>query len=275
MVLADSSSDGNFTVGPDAALIVWSLLLVAVIALMVFLVVRRGRRAVAVSEGLVSTGWIRLTRGIVELVLALIVLGLGSVFVSLVVSPSGFSYNAGPVAIADGHVQITVEPAFESASFGADKGDTVTTRAKSYEDMFGSGAKPLVNDAVDAEVLVDDAPVGLWLVTLSTFALTWTLALGFLWSLRSVLVRAEVGQPFSSHSVRSLRLMAFAVGPGVLLVVLGRFVAGTMAVDAGGGHESIAWHVPWYALLAALVLLALSEVWRYGVSLQEDAEATV
>ncbi len=275
MVVGETSEGGSFVVGPSPALIVWSVILLAAIAAVVFGLVRRRRPSAVGPAGPASVVWIKLTRGVVELALLLVALGICAVLISFVIASDGVTYEAGRVAIADGDVQITVAPPFESASFGTDPGDRTVTRDQTYERWFGSGAKPIGDDLVDAEVLVDDAPFGLWLVTIGTILLTWALVLGFLLALRSLLARAEVGQPFSPHSVRSLRRMALVIGPGVLLVELGRYTAGTLAVEAGGGTEAVGWGIPWPWLVAALVLLALAEVWRYGIRLEKEAEGVV
>ncbi len=109
------------------------------------------------------------------------------------------------------------------------------------------------------------------LVGLAAFAV-------ILGSLGRVLKRAAAGRPFARESVRSLRVIAAAVVVGGTIVPwLGGKVTQS-AVEVQLGPESVpldALGLTLWPCLMALLLLALAEVWRFGIGLQEDAEATV
>jgi Protein of unknown function (DUF2975) len=116
-------------------------------------------------------------------------------------------------------------------------------------------------------------------------AITWW-ALGFaaVWLVRRVVRSAAHGDPFRASNVLRLRWLGaiFLLGYPVAAVVdavatRGLFSPGvwtTGPLPADG--ISAPFHlVSWPALLAGVSLLALAEVFAYGIRLREDVDATI
>lgn len=118
----------------------------------------------------------------------------------------------------------------------------------------------------------------------SVWLLLWLGLAGFaafaviLRALAQLLKRAAAGNPFARESVRSLRVIAAAVVVGGTIVpwLVGVSTQSVVEVQLGPGSVPLDPAGPrlWPCLMA-LLLLALAEVWRVGIRLQEDAEGTV
>jgi hypothetical protein len=112
----------------------------------------------------------------------------------------------------------------------------------------------------------------------------WTLALAVLWLLRKVARSAARGDPFQGANVTRLRWLGviFLLGFPLATIVEGYFTDWffSAGVWTGGslppGGIAIGFPVvngP--AILAAVSLFALAEVFAYGARLREDVDATI
>ncbi len=165
-------------------------------------------------------------------------------------------------------------------------------------------SRPGVSQAVEArcwarrnlDANYDGVDVGEWTMVKHVedppASVTWTLALlelvallgvGLvLLSLDRILVRTARRQPFASDNVRWLRLLAVGVGvAGIVHPALERRYTNELVLEYLGqaGKQAIAfdewWAVGYTPWIAVLLVLILAEVWRFGIRLQEDVEATV
>lgn len=152
--------------------------------------------------------------------------------------------------------------------FDVDDDDLGRTREE-----FGSDARLFADQRV--VIASDDPGVLAWIAAITTLLLGIGTVLLGLWSMRSLLVLAGRGRPFHPRSVFWLRLMAGAVVVNVVSAAIGAAIVGRLITAAGGGTGHVPFDLDASWLWAAFILLALSEIWRSGIALQRDAEATV
>ena len=116
--------------------------------------------------------------------------------------------------------------------------------------------------------------------------LAWSvLTLAGLWLLRGVTRSAATGEPFRPSNVRRLRWLGaiFLVGVPLAAIVDGIFTNLLFSSDvwtggplpAGGIDTGFPVVISGPAILAAVSLLALAEVFAYGARLREDVDATI
>ncbi len=130
--------------------------------------------------------------------------------------------------------------------------------------------------------VVDQASVGLWLVTLLPgFVLAVAISAVALLLLRTMR-ETYAGRPFSEHGVRRLRLIAAVVGTSAVVVPLlsslssHAIVARVLPDQAPGifaGWDVDGATIPW--LVVALVVLAIAEAFDIGAGLADDVEGLV
>jgi hypothetical protein len=113
----------------------------------------------------------------------------------------------------------------------------------------------------------------------------WALALAVLWLLRGVARSAKEGDPFRPSNVRRLRWLGllFLLGFPLAITVAGYFngllfdpeVWTGGPLPPGGIDTSFPVVVSAPAILAAVSMFALAEVFAYGARLREDVDATI
>lgn len=113
----------------------------------------------------------------------------------------------------------------------------------------------------------------------------WAFALGVLWLVRGVARSASKGDPFQASNVGRLRWLGllFLVGYPLATIVAGYFSGLLFSADvwtggplpAGGIETSFPVVVSAPAILAAVCLFALAQVFAYGARLREDVDATI
>lgn len=123
---------------------------------------------------------------------------------------------------------------------------------------------------------IDGAGAGTWLATLLPgLALSVAVALGA-WLFLRLVQRIERGQPFVAASARSLRLLSITILVGSLAVSLCTGVADSVVTErALRDVVSFGFTVPFVAVIAAFLVLALAEAFAQGVRLQDDVEGLV
>lgn len=103
-------------------------------------------------------------------------------------------------------------------------------------------------------------------------------------AIERILGRARRGEPFSPRNVRDLRWLAFAVSGAVYIALAVDDTVARWILDDNqvylmlGEYEQAVgdrFTIPFAPLAAGALVLALAEVWRYGIALQRDAEATI
>lgn len=141
-----------------------------------------------------------------------------------------------------------------------------------------AGPLPVTADLVSPSLLqrvIAAVPVFVW----------WTLTLAVLWLLRGVARSASRGDPFQGRNVRRLRWLGALFLLGFpLAVTMGGYFNGLLfsaevwtggPLPAGGIDTSFPVVVSGPAILAAVSLFALAEVFAYGARLREDVDATI
>lgn len=122
-----------------------------------------------------------------------------------------------------------------------------------------------------------EVPGAVWVLFGLGLAMVASIFVG-LEALARMLVQARRGVPFSAAGTRSLRVLAaaFVVGgavlPAISDAVTTRLVERYLGEGAVVVGDSGGWLWPTFV---ALMLLALAEIWRFGIRLQDDAEGVV
>ena len=96
--------------------------------------------------------------------------------------------------------------------------------------------------------------------------------LGFVW-LRRIVTTARFGDPFIASNVNRIRAVAMLAIFYFLVTVARTFVA--VAVQADLDLENPTATLSFTPIVLAVILLALTEIWRRGVDLREDQQFTV
>ena len=108
----------------------------------------------------------------------------------------------------------------------------------------------------------------------------WTLAFVVLWVLRKVVRSAAKGDPFQASNVTRLRWLGglFLLGFPFAIIVEGYFTDRLFSAGAplpAGGITIVFPVVSGPAIMAAVSLFALAEVFAYSARLREDVDATI
>ena len=177
-----------------------------------------------------------------------------------------------------------IRVAHRLVGFGQDSGTLTLPASVSVDDVrlpeaFEiAGPLPVNVDVVDPSLsqrVIATVPVFVW----------WALALVVLWLVRKVARSAAQGDPFNASSVTRLRWLGglFLLGFPLATIVAGYFADLLFSPEvwtgdplpAGGieGGFQVVVSVP--AIMGAVCLFALAEVFAYGIRLREDVDATV
>lgn len=211
-----------------------------------------------------SQRWLSLSQGIVTGALALAGVVVLLSFGQFVVDRD--QWNVG------GPLSITSRGLDAWATVGVGFGDP--EREAWMNDTFGDR---VIGQASDTTVRVSERQptaaqwAGAVVAVLGRFAAI----VAVLWFLRAVLTRSLEGRVFDEVNVRALRRMAGAfVVAGPITAWLQDTVLRSL-FDIPSNVAPIDGTVTLWPVLVAVLLLALAEVWRYGIALQREAEATV
>jgi hypothetical protein len=141
-----------------------------------------------------------------------------------------------------------------------------------------AGPLPVTVDLADPSLLqrvIATVPISVW----------WVLALVVLWLLRKVARSAAQGDPFEASNVTRLRWLGalFLVGFPLATMIAGYFTDLLFSADVwtggplppGGIETGFQVVVSAPAIMAAVCLFALAEVFSYGARLREDVDATI
>jgi hypothetical protein len=141
-----------------------------------------------------------------------------------------------------------------------------------------AGPLPVNVDVVDPSLtqrVIATVPIAVW----------WALALVVLWLLRKVARSAARGDPFRASNVTRLRWLGalFLLGFPAATTIAGYFTDLLFSADvwtggplpAGGIETGFQVAVSAPAIMAAVCLFALAEVFAYGARLREDVDATI
>ncbi len=136
-------------------------------------------------------------------------------------------------------------------------------------------------DGLPEGVVLDEAQ-GLVTVTVGVgYRMAWWLTgpgagvlalLGFVW-LRRIVTTARAGDPFMASNVNRIRALALLAFTYFLLIVARSSVAVAIQADLNVGNPTATLSL--MPVVLAVVLLALSEIWRRGVELREEQQFTV
>jgi hypothetical protein len=141
-----------------------------------------------------------------------------------------------------------------------------------------AGPLPVTVDLADPSLLqrvIATVPISVW----------WVLALVVLWLLRKVARSAAQGDPFEASNVTRLRWLGalFLVGFPLATMIAGYFTDLLFSADVWTGGPlppgeidtgfQVVVSAP--AIMAAVCLFALAEVFAYGARLREDVDATI
>ena len=126
---------------------------------------------------------------------------------------------------------------------------------------------------------VDVTEASRWMFALRAwaFGLVWTIGLLGLWQLRQVARSAVLGDPFIRDNVQRLRVLGFAL---LVYSPLSSLVHKVFDEAMLHSETTIARTVAvtpfsWTVFVAAMSVLALSQVFAKGVAMREDLEGTV
>jgi Protein of unknown function (DUF2975) len=242
------------TVTPNTAVIVGTLVMVGALVWLVRAALRRQPEARALS----------LVEGVAQLCA-----GAAAVFAVLVVAAAlGFAPAGrvgGPLTIGAHEVS--------AVGLGARSPESDVVDAARVTKVFGP--QSAVVDPPTVRATVTDPSAGLrWAVAavnvlfaLALFAVAWAIA--------GIARRARTSPGFVMRDVRALRIAAFATVVAGPLTDEFNGMLTWRVFDAAGAAQ---WPELWLSFLPvgiAIVFLALAEVWRHGLVLQQEVEATV
>lgn len=224
----------------------------------------------------VTARWIKVAARIVGYLITAYVL---VIVVVSVAAPFDDSVSVGldPVYLSREGVRIddvAVGVRSDSGIIGSESEEVRQLRAAAVQHEYGVGAKGYAEGSVSVD-LAPPTSVGLWVAAFGTTLLGWAVVFGFAGYLYGLLNRAEDGAPFDRRNVAALRKMAALIAVGPLLIAGAVYGTTAIAIGDGGGTARPDFSYSLSYLFVALLLLVLSEVWRYGAFLQDDAEATV
>lgn len=277
-----TSESGSFLVDGSAIGIAALLAFAAI----VFVLFRRFSGPV-LPDTPASSRWVAWLRVLTDVALGIVVVSLVAACIGFLLGSDGLSLNSGPLRVGDGGIALSFDTR-TSETVGDPRGvqrarEAVNEAGKGFvaddyalaetKDRYGRYAS--VVDARKINLDVPDPSPSIWAAAVFTLVLSFGAIMAFLYALRQVLERARRGDPFHPRTVFWLRVMAGALVVHTFGVTFGRQAVARLIASDGGAAEHMPLGLEFYGLGGAFILLALGEVWRYGVALQRDAEATV
>ena len=273
LVLAQVAETGDGAATPQVVVALSTVAALLVGFGLLVLLSRRMRIRTSSARRPVTARWVRTSRAIVDLVLVVYALGAIAAVVGLAAGSDSITSGGDRLRLGAHRIEMVVDATTFGDYGGADAAKVRLLERRAHEGWYGAGARAVRDQQY--EVVAEDPAFLLWAGALATWAVG-LLAVGIgLVALRTVLQLAEAETPFEARAVSALRWMALALGGGALLVNVGTWAVAREVVRRGGGEQWVPFDVPLPYLLAAAGVLALSEVWRYGIGLQDDAEATI
>jgi hypothetical protein len=248
------AAGGESLVGPSLSLVVWTLVVLVLIG-----------AAIVLSRGGSGRRFLGLAR-------AGTTVALGMIALSVAISVWGFASGSdsvstgGPVFLYGDHVELEVDTGARSGPSDAER---LFVREGYGEEALARSQSTL------ATVTIEDPSLGQWAIAMLPQLAGIMSLLLLLIPLHTLLGDALRGRVFLSANARRLRLMALAV---VLLGPIGQVIehrsmlALLHGLELKGGALT---HYSFSSLGFAVLLLALAEVWRRGIALQRESEATV
>jgi Protein of unknown function (DUF2975) len=91
--------------------------------------------------------------------------------------------------------------------------------------------------------------------------------------LRGIVATARAGAPFVGANVRRIRVLA-ALTLGYFVLTVARSLVAVIIQDDLGLERSSP-DISFAPIVSAVVLLALAQIWQYGVKLREEQELTI
>jgi DUF2975 family protein len=168
--------------------------------------------------------------------------------------------------------------------FGQDSGTLTLPASVSVDDVPLPEAFEVAGPLPVNVDLADPSPSQRVIATVPVFV-WWALALVVLWLVRKVARSAARGDPFNASNVTKLRWLGvvFLVGFPLAAMIAGYFGDLLFSADVwtggplplGGIDTGFQIVVSAPAIMAAVSLFALAEVFAYGARLREDVDATI
>jgi Protein of unknown function (DUF2975) len=253
---------------PDSHASPLAIVLYVVMVLLLLALVAAAIRAVRTPPG-----FVRLAEGMVTGALGIYLAGIAIMLVVLAVGGSkGTQLSFGNVDFGRGQVSVrgTLNTSFSNGTGDDDYERRMARRS------FGPHAVITDDGRQGFHAELRDPPAKIWLLAILS-ALWHVATIGLcLYALRTVLASTLRGDPFGERPVRWMRWLAFGLllaGPGTAIV---SHLTTSGIVHANGGNAyGLEWGIPGTMILGAILVFALSEVWRYGFVLQREVEATI
>ena len=168
--------------------------------------------------------------------------------------------------------------------FGQDSGTLTLPASVSVDDVQLPEAFEVAGPLPVNVDLADPSPSQRVIATVPVFV-WWALALVVLWLVRKVARSAARGDPFNASNVTKLRWLGvlFLVGFPLAAMIAGYFGDLLFSADVwtggplppGGIDTGFQIMVSAPAIMGAVSLFALAEVFAYGARLREDVDATI
>lgn len=293
MFLGQAGDGGESIVGADIFLVLSLVALVAVPAAAVALGVRARRRSAA--GRVPSTGWATAAFTVTSVVLGLSVAAFVYGLVNASFGGDSPQATIGPIEVRNGSYVVAGESTYLEAVCPLIRGRNevggyVRLQQECRASTLLGRSKPagarVTGVTFDVETANPTTADRLKFNALSWGGVAiWILGLV---AVQRILRRAKLREPFAVENVRWLRVLAacVAIGGFVVGVLVNRFADSLIERSLRGSgaleessfvliHRPASTDVGLAPLLVAFLILVLAEVWRFGIRLQEDVEATV
>lgn len=156
------------------------------------------------------------------------------------------------------------------------------------EDFYLPGDTLRLDDGTKAPMIISKATVFLPSDRFNMKAIATSMAISFVGVVLSVLsliefirfiVNINRGEIFVMANVRRLRRLSFYMLAIALLQCVSGIIDDLMLSYGGMSHSGYSltsyWTIPWTTMTLGLLALLMAEIWRRGISLQEEQELTI
>ena len=191
--------------------------------------------------------------------------------IAVLIGVNGLRLTGGP----DGNEAAITVVAEVQDPVGWDDRLPIRTDDAGFTNTFGQGAVRATSSFATLELLDPSASQRVvWII--------WQLAgptLGLLiaWPLLRLARTSRLGDPFTRANERRLwRISGLAITGGLAYSAI-TGMAETLLIQRSAAADMfiIAFEISFIPIAAGLVIAALASIWRIGVSLREDADATI